>query len=101
MAIKKSFRNKKEKKKKKREAMLQGKRNKDCDITTNWDDAHYWITPLCFMRSYVQRFAIGPKLASHTAGPKNPMHADHINPVITIVFDMSLSCRCNQKILRG
>jgi hypothetical protein len=43
--------------------MLQGKRNKDCDITTNWDDAH---NPLCFMRSSVQRFAIGPsKLAIH------------------------------------
>ena len=69
----------------------------DCDTTTNWDDAH---NPFVFYEILCTAIS-NWSLVCHTAGPKNPMHADHINPVITNVFDMSLSCRCDQKILEG
>jgi len=69
----------------------------DCDTTTNWDDAH---NPFVFYEILCTAIS-NWSLVSHTAGPKNPMHADHINPVITDVFDMSLSMSLRSKDIGG
>lgn len=73
--------------------MLQGKRNKDCDITTNLADAN---NPFVFNEILCTAICNWSQV-SHPAGPKNPMLADHINLVITNAFDMSLSWCCNHK----
>jgi hypothetical protein len=100
----KSLRNEKgsergRRKKKEERPCRRGERYMDCDITTNWDDAHNPFVFYEILCTAISDWSQGR--AMHTAGPKNPMHADHINLAITSVFDMSLSCRCNPKIGGG